>query len=106
MSTSILSAPGTRPAASLLVRTPRAARIVGRLLAVSVLAVALGLLLPWQQSVTGEGRVVAFAPLERQQELNAPIEGRIRSKERRVALFSTKPAAACQHDCNKSLLVT
>ena len=77
MSTSILSAPGTRPAASLLVRTPRAARIVGRLLAVSVLAVALGLLLPWQQSVSGEGRVVAFAPLERQQELDAPIEGRI-----------------------------
>ncbi len=32
---------------------------------------------PWQQSVRGEGRVVAYAPLERQQVVEAPIEGRV-----------------------------
>lgn len=65
-------------AASLLVRTPRALRLIGRLLAVLLVVATLGLaFIPWQQSVGGEGRVVAFAPLERQQELNAPIEGRI-----------------------------
>lgn len=65
-------------AASLLVRTPRALRLIGRLLAIWLAVVCFGLVfVPWQQSVSGEGRVVAFAPLERQQELNAPIEGRI-----------------------------
>lgn len=32
---------------------------------------------PWQQSVTGAGYVVAYAPRERQQVLEAPIKGRI-----------------------------
>lgn len=65
-------------AAALLVRTPRALRLIGRLIALWLVLVTVGLaFIPWQQSVSGEGRVVAFAPLERQQELNAPIEGRI-----------------------------
>jgi membrane fusion protein, adhesin transport system len=65
-------------AAAMLVRTPRALLIIGRLLAVFVAVTGLGLvLLPWQQSVSGSGRVVAFAPLERQQEIDAPLEGRI-----------------------------
>jgi membrane fusion protein, adhesin transport system len=32
---------------------------------------------PWQQTVSGSGRVVAYAPLDRQQFIEAPIEGRI-----------------------------
>jgi adhesin transport system membrane fusion protein len=32
---------------------------------------------PWQQTVTGGGYVVAYAPRERQQVLEAPIKGRI-----------------------------
>lgn len=35
------------------------------------------LLLPWQQTSYGEGRVVAFSPTERQQTIEAPIAGRI-----------------------------
>jgi multidrug efflux pump subunit AcrA (membrane-fusion protein) len=35
--------------------------------------------LPWQQSATGTGKVVAYAPNDRQQEINAPIEGRIQT---------------------------
>lgn len=65
-------------AAELLVRTPRALRTLGRLLAITVVLIVGGLvLIPWQQSVSGTGRVVAFSPLERQQEIDAPIEGRV-----------------------------
>lgn len=35
------------------------------------------LLTPWQQNITGTGRVTAFAPLERQQTVEAPVSGRI-----------------------------
>jgi len=41
-----------------------------------VLPVVL-LFVPWQQNVRGEGRAVAYAPLERQQEIEAPINGRV-----------------------------
>lgn len=77
MSTSALVSSGQR-AAALLVRTPRATRVLARLLAglgtVTLLSLAL---VPWQQSIDGTGRVVAFAPVERQQEVDAPIEGRV-----------------------------
>lgn len=35
------------------------------------------LLAPWQQNITGTGRVSAFAPIERQQTVEAPVSGRI-----------------------------
>lgn len=41
------------------------------------LIIPLFICVPWQQTVSGTGRVVAFAPLERQQFIEAPIEGRI-----------------------------
>jgi len=37
----------------------------------------IALLLPWQQTSTGTGRVVAWSPTERQQNIEAPIDGRI-----------------------------
>ena len=48
-----------------------------------MLAVLLGvaiiatLFAPWQQSVTGSGNVIAYAPLERQMVVESPIKGRI-----------------------------
>ncbi len=33
--------------------------------------------LPWQQTATGYGRVIAYAPNDRQQEISAPVDGRI-----------------------------
>ncbi|MEQ9410499.1 MAG: HlyD family efflux transporter periplasmic adaptor subunit [Fuerstiella sp.] len=61
-----------------LARSSRAARRIGKtlmlLLAVSIAGVAIA---PWQQSVTGNGNVIAFAPSERQQTIEAPIKGRI-----------------------------
>ena len=43
---------------------------------VCVLAFCL-VLVPWQQSVRGDGRLIAYAPLERQQSIEAPVPGRI-----------------------------
>lgn len=40
-------------------------------------AIILMIFAPWQQSVTGAGYVVAYAPSERQQVLEATIDGRI-----------------------------
>lgn len=61
-----------------LVRPPRAPRVLAKLLITLVTLVALALIItPWQQTATGSGRVIAFAPTERQQHIEAPIEGRI-----------------------------
>lgn len=55
-----------------------AARMLARLLVVSMVAGVLALVFtPWQQSVSGSGRLVAYAPLERQQAVEAPIGGRV-----------------------------
>jgi multidrug efflux pump subunit AcrA (membrane-fusion protein) len=64
-------------AAFTLVRAPRVARVLARVLVALVVAVFLSTLSPWQQTSMGAGRVVAFAPVERQQFVEAPIEGRV-----------------------------
>lgn len=54
------------------------ARVLARLLLVGVLAMIAALFVtPWQQNVTGSGRLIAYAPLERQQSIEAPIKGRV-----------------------------
>ena len=69
---------GFAPASLEMVRTPRAARTLARVFAALFITVAVCLFtLPWQQSSTGHGRVVAYAPVERQQVIDAPIEGRV-----------------------------
>ncbi|MBX7097195.1 MAG: HlyD family secretion protein [Myxococcaceae bacterium] len=68
---------GARAVAT-LVRTPRAFAVLARLLAAGGAALLVALVLvPWQQNVTGTGRVVALAPVERQQVVTAPLEGRV-----------------------------
>lgn len=52
----------------------RAARILLFLLACAIVALGFA---PWQQSVSGTGRVVSYSPLQRQQPIEAPISGRI-----------------------------
>jgi multidrug resistance efflux pump len=44
-----------------------------------VLAVGIATLVfaPWQQSIPGAGRLTAFTPVERQQSIDAPVDGRI-----------------------------
>jgi membrane fusion protein, adhesin transport system len=56
-------------------RTPRT--IARRLVAAALLLLLLATLAPWQQSVSGHGRVIAYAPLDRTQAIEAPIDGRV-----------------------------
>ncbi len=47
-------------------------------LAMTMAAFIAGLLLaPWQQTATGEGRVVALSPTQRRHDIDAPVDGRI-----------------------------
>lgn len=61
-----------------LARSSRSARRIAVVLFI-LLITTMGLMVfaPWQQTVTGAGYVVAYAPLERQQVLEATIEGRM-----------------------------
>ncbi|MEO6953242.1 MAG: HlyD family efflux transporter periplasmic adaptor subunit [Polyangia bacterium] len=57
---------------------PSAVLWTGRLLIVTIaLFVAALVIAPWTQTTRGTGRVVAYTPVERQQTLQAPVEGRI-----------------------------
>jgi multidrug efflux pump subunit AcrA (membrane-fusion protein) len=61
-----------------LVRSPWAVLGVARGLGAGFpLMLLLMLLLPWQQSSLGSGEVIAFAPADRAQTVEAPIKGRI-----------------------------
>lgn len=61
-----------------LVRTPFRLRFIAGALLGMFLLLAVGLALaPWQQNIVGSGKVVALTPVERQQTIDAPIEGRI-----------------------------
>jgi adhesin transport system membrane fusion protein len=78
MTTHVISLFDTTRASVLEVRAPRAAHVLARLVVIGLMSVVLLLMfVPWQQNLPGEGRVIAYAPLERQQFIEAPIEGRI-----------------------------
>lgn len=52
------------------------ARRLARWLVMLFLLLAVGLaFVPWQQTAYGEGQVVAYSPTERQQRVDAPVEG-------------------------------
>lgn len=58
------------------VRPLRFARRLSRWLVVLFLLLAVALaFIPWQQTAYGEGHVVAYSPTERQQRVDAPVEG-------------------------------
>lgn len=64
--------------AARLVPVPRRSRQAAKLLAVSFVGFLLFVILsPWQQNVSGSGRIIAFTPLERQQNIDAPVTGRV-----------------------------
>ena len=53
-----------------LTRKTLRARVLARRLVLAALVLLLGLVLaPWQQSIGGRGRVIAYAPLDRLQPL-------------------------------------
>lgn len=60
------------------VGSPNHSRILATVLVVLFVTLAASLIFtPWVQNVTGDGRVIAFQPIERQQSVEAPISGRI-----------------------------
>ncbi len=60
------------------VRVPVSVRLVSWSLVILFLAMAGGLaVVPWQQSVSGNGRVIALTPIERQQTVSSPVDGRV-----------------------------
>lgn len=65
------------PSMSLVKRYPQASRIAWLLVALFGGLVVLMALMPWQQSISGAGRVIALVPLERQQTISAPVDGRV-----------------------------
>ncbi len=61
-----------------LARTSRFARWIAQVLfALLLVAIMLLMFAPWQQSITGSGNVVAYAPGGRQQTIEATIKGRV-----------------------------
>lgn len=57
---------------------PRASRVLARLLLFLMALIPILLAVtPWQQNITGAGRVIAYNPEERPQNVQAPIDGRI-----------------------------
>lgn len=65
------------PAIQLTETTGSTRKLARNLVWFLVLVLLLLALTPWQQNIQGVGRVVAYAPQERQQTIEATIEGRI-----------------------------
>jgi multidrug efflux pump subunit AcrA (membrane-fusion protein) len=60
------------------IRIPRIARVIAWFLIFMVIASALFVaFVPWIQTTSGNGRVTALNPIDRQQEINALVSGRI-----------------------------
>lgn len=69
-----------------LARVARPVRRLGRwLLALLFVATFAMLLVPWRQSIRGEGAVIAFDPFERPQPVQAPVKGRVAERGEGVA---------------------
>lgn len=59
--------------------TARACRLLARFLSVLFLILLVGVVfMPWQQFISGTGRVIAFNPLDRRVDVEAPVSGRVK----------------------------
>ena len=68
----------TAPARIRVTRRQRGVRWATRALWTFAIAMLAGLLMaPWRQNVAGSGRVVAYAPTDRTQSIEAPLKGRV-----------------------------
>ena len=75
------STSGSKPRRSALAgaATPQIVRVLARLLFITFLAAPFALaLVPWQQTVQGQGMVIAYSPVERMQVITARVSGQIR----------------------------
>ena len=77
--TQVLSEPAYREIDFPSLRLVRSSRYARRMAKWLVVALGIGLLgmvvLPWQQTIRGDGEVVAFDPMNRTQAVQAPVKG-------------------------------
>ena len=79
MQARLMNRPDAALSAVRRVEPDRAARRIARLVMVLLCGVpAAFVLAPWRQSVSGSGRVAAYAPLDRRFNIESPIGGRVR----------------------------
>lgn len=65
------------PSAASIPEAQRTSR-VARWLGITMFSFALlSMFVPWQQSISGSGRVIAYIPSERRQPIQAPVSGRV-----------------------------
>jgi membrane fusion protein, adhesin transport system len=58
---------------------PRGIRHFARfMVAMGILVFAVLIFVPWQQNIPGKGELIAYSPLERQQDIESPIKGQIK----------------------------
>ena len=57
--------------------TPSFLKMVAFALGGIILLIVVALLSPWQQSIDGTGKVSALTPIERQQSIDTPVDGRV-----------------------------
>ncbi|MEZ4337350.1 MAG: HlyD family efflux transporter periplasmic adaptor subunit [Sandaracinaceae bacterium] len=69
--------PAPLPCERLVPPPTRARRVAFGLAGAFAAFVVFALVSPWQQNVRGTGRVIAYAPLERRQNVEAPVGGRV-----------------------------
>jgi multidrug efflux pump subunit AcrA (membrane-fusion protein) len=61
-----------------LIKDPKGIRKIANIcMMVFFLILFLIAFLPWQQTASGSGRVIAYSPTERQQNISAPVDGRL-----------------------------
>jgi len=61
-----------------MVRAPQTTKTLSRMLIALFALVAIALVIvPWQQNAPAKGRVSAYTPVDRQQTIEAPVEGRV-----------------------------
>ncbi len=78
--TRLMSLAPARPlltASRLVESTGRVRRLATVLLVLMIISIIALCWLPWQQSAAGAGRVVAYRPGERQQEILSPVKGNV-----------------------------
>ncbi|MBL8151017.1 MAG: HlyD family efflux transporter periplasmic adaptor subunit [Blastocatellia bacterium] len=67
-----------QPESLKLAKMPHSARPLALVILLLLLTITVSLIyVPWQQSVSGAGRVIIYSPMERPQNIESPIPGRL-----------------------------
>ena len=85
----------------------KASRVLSRVIMAGLVTLVLLLVfVPWQQSVSGGGKVIAYAPEDRVQYIEAPLEGRIVSWNVTEGVKVRKGDVLCEMTDNDPLIMT